>query len=50
MVDLFFYKKIEDAETAAIEDKAEEKTNAKDEGNWDKREEEGADAEEQWAG
>lgn len=49
MVDLFFYKKIEDVEAAAIEDKAEgEKGYAKDE-KWDKQEEEGAGEEEQWA-
>jgi small subunit ribosomal protein SAe len=50
MVDLFFYKKIEDVEPQAIEEKGEEKGYTKDEKNWDKQEEEGAGAEEeQWA-
>jgi small subunit ribosomal protein SAe len=50
MVDLFFYKKIEDVEPQAIEEKGDEKGYAKDEKNWDKQEEEGAGAEEeQWA-
>jgi len=50
MVDLFFYKKIEDVEQAALEEKeAGEKAFAKDEKNWDKQEEEGAGEEEQWA-
>jgi len=48
MVDLFFYKKVEDVEAQAIEEKGDEKAFARDE-KWDKQEEEGAaEGEEQW--
>jgi small subunit ribosomal protein SAe len=51
MVDLFFYKKIEDVEEQAIAGKDDDKAEAKDQKKWDAQqgEEEGAEGEEQWA-
>jgi len=51
MVDLFFYKKIEDVEAQAIEDKAEaDKAAGREEKTWDRPQEEGeAAGEEEWA-
>ena len=51
MVDLFFYKKIEDVEAQAIEDKAEaDKAAGREEKTWDRpQEEEAAAGEEEWA-
>jgi len=49
MVDLFFYKKLEEVEAQAVEEREQgERALAKDE-KWDKQEEEGAAEEEQWA-
>jgi len=49
MVDLFFYKKIEDVEEQAIQGKEEEKADAKDQKKWDTQQEEEGEAEEgQW--
>jgi len=51
MVDLFFYKKIEDVEVQAIDDKAEgDKALPKDEKIWDRQnEDEAAGDEEAWS-
>jgi len=50
MVDLFFYKKIEDVEEQAAEDKEEgEKQGAKEGRKWDNQQEEAEGEEEQWA-
>jgi len=50
MVDLFFYKKIEDVEEQAIQDKEnEDKGEAKDQKKWDTQQEEGEGEEGQWA-
>lgn len=50
MVDLFFYKKIEDVEQQQLEDKEAQERVAKEERNWDKQPEEGAAEEEgEWA-
>ena len=51
MVDLFFYKKIEDVEEQAIAGKEEEKGAIQDQKKWDAQqgEEEAGEGEEQWA-
>jgi len=49
MVDLFFYKKIEDVETQINEDKAEaERAAGREEKTWDRPQEEEAGGEEEW--
>jgi len=49
MVDLFFYKKIEDVEEQAIQDKEnEEKADTREQKKWDNQEEEAETNEEQW--
>jgi hypothetical protein len=49
MVDLFFYKKIEDVEEQANEDKGDDdKTGAKEGRKWDNQEEQAEGEEEQW--
>lgn len=51
MVDLFFYKKIEDVEEQAAIKEGEDKAAVQDQKKWDAQqgEEEGAEGEEQWA-
>jgi len=49
MVDLFFYKKIEDVEEQAAEEAGEKETGAKEEKKWDNQPEEAEGEEEQWA-
>jgi small subunit ribosomal protein SAe len=50
MVDLFFYKKIEDVEEQAIQDKEnEEKADTRDQKKWDTHEEPAENDEDQWA-